>query len=126
MNNFNKTFVNFSNHPSSMWNEAQKKAAEEYGSIVDIAFPCVPADAGVCDIAAMADEYFNKIREYDPVCVMCMGEFTLAFAVYNRLKAAGIKVVVTCSERKANEYKDADGTRHKDSIFEFVQFREII
>ena len=32
-------FVNFSNHPSSLWSENQRKEAEKYGEIVDLKFP---------------------------------------------------------------------------------------
>ena len=32
-------FINFTNHASSKWSDAQLQAAKEYGSIVDIQFP---------------------------------------------------------------------------------------
>ena len=31
-----KMFINLTNHPSDKWSESQRKAAEEYGEIVDI------------------------------------------------------------------------------------------
>ena len=37
-------FVNFSNHPSSLWSENQRKEAEKYGEIVDLKFPSVNPD----------------------------------------------------------------------------------
>mgnify|MGYP003306754194 CR=1 FL=1 len=40
------------------------------------------------------------------------------------LKKQGIKVVAACSERRAEENVKDDGIIEKNSIYEFVQFRE--
>ena len=102
------TFVNFSNHPSRGWSELQRNAAEEYGTIIDIPFPAMT----------------KKIIGVQPDAVMCMGEFVLCFKIVQKLKAKGICVLASCSERKAVEHMEKDGTIRKESIFAFCRFRE--
>ena len=36
-----KTFVNFTNHPSAQWSDRQRREALKYGNIQDIPFPDV-------------------------------------------------------------------------------------
>jgi hypothetical protein len=54
---------------------------------------------------------------------LCQGEFYLSYAVVDRLKSSGIKVVAACSRREVEEIYTADETK-KISRFVFVQFRE--
>lgn len=49
-----KIFINFSNHPSGRWDVKQKKASEQYGRIVDIPFPMVPAQASQEEVGILA------------------------------------------------------------------------
>lgn len=116
-------FINFSNHPSTCWGKNQIKAAEVYGEIVDIPFPAVPADSDEAGIQELADTYIAKIRAYRPACVLCQGEFTLAYRVIHELLQEGIKTVAACSDRVCREYA-IDGITEKTAIFEFVRFRE--
>ena len=88
-----KVFVNFSNHPSNSWDEKQKKASEQYGSIEDLSFPMVSAQASREEVSMLAQDYYRKIMEHHPVAVMCQGEFTLCFRVVELLKQARILVL---------------------------------
>ena len=114
-----KCFVNFSNHPSEGWGKVQKDKALAYGPIVDVSFPLVPGDANEKTIKKMAKECVAAIIEKNPGAVMCQGEFTLSFAVIEKLREEGILVLAACSER--NSFIQ-DGKRITQ--FEFKRFRE--
>lgn len=116
-------FINFTNHSSSRWSEAQLEKAGEYGGIVDIPFPKVEPDCSRETIQKMADKYVKQIVDRKPDCVLCQGEFCLCVAVIEKLKEKGIKVVAACSRREAEETFTEQETR-KISRFVFVQFRE--
>ncbi len=118
-----KTFVNFSNHPSSQWSTKQKAAAETYGPIVDEPFPPVPAFLDERGVALLADEIMLRILAKQPAAVLCQGEFTLAFTVTERLKAEGIPVLAAASDRVTSETTDENGENRKISRFRFVRFR---
>ncbi|MGN0442332.1 MAG: hypothetical protein ACI4FO_06480 [Acutalibacteraceae bacterium] len=118
------SFINFSNHTADNWSVEQKQAALEYGSIVDIPFPNVDPYATEYEISELADDYYEKIISMNPDCVMCSGEFTLTFAIINRLLKSGVRVVAACSERVAAEKTDENGSTYKESVFRFVKFRE--
>ena len=115
------TFINFTNHPSSLWDEAQKQAAEAFGNILDIPFPAVTPNLSEKEIMELGDTFIKTILSHNPAAVLCQGEFTLAFYVTSQLKKQGIPVLAACSERDTvivgNE---------KRSIFKFVQFREYV
>lgn len=117
-------FLNFSNHPSTGWSVEQRKEAEKYGTIADLPFPAVSADASENGIQELAGRYLEKIMEYHPSAVMCQGEFTLTFAIVQGLLKAGIVCVSACSERVTEESVTADGRAVKKSVFRFVKFRE--
>lgn len=119
-------FINFSNHPSSKWGDKQKEAAFAYGQIQDISFPVVPATATKDEIKGLAREYAEKISAYNPTCVMCQGEFSMAVAVIKMLQKMNITCVCACSDRVTTEVIQMDGTMIKTSAFEFIQFREYI
>lgn len=114
-----KSFVNFSNHPSEKWCDAQRKAAEEYGNIVDIAFPSVNPTLNKDGVRELAEQYTSIIVMHKPAAVLCQGEFTLCFAVINMLKEKSVPVFAACSKRIVEET-----AKGKISIFEFEQFRE--
>lgn len=78
----NKVLINVSNHPSEKWSAAQRAA---WTTIIDVAFPNVPATASALDVAVMAEELREQIGRL--MCVMydedefpnlmIQGEFTL-------------------------------------------------
>lgn len=109
--------VNFSNYRYELWPEGLIDAAKEYGEVVDMSFPNVDPTLDEAAILALADVLSEKIIKENPDAVICQGEFTLLYAIVNRLKAAGIKVMVLCLERSMDK-----STNHP--VFEFVRFRE--
>ena len=111
-------FVNFTNHPSSQWGEAQLREAGKYGDIVDVPFPAVDADADETYIVTLAAEYVDKIRRLAPDAVLCQGEFCLAYRVISLLKGDGITVLAACSDRCVRQNGDV-----KEVTFYFKRFR---
>lgn len=82
-------FVNFSNHPSAGWDDAQKEAAAALcgtDRIVDVPFPGVSPELSEEDIRALAQECVQQIAAEKPAAVMCMGEFGLCYQVVSELK----------------------------------------
>ena len=59
-------FVNCSNHPYEIWNDAQKKASAVYGEVKDIPFPFIPPHFSAKDIRELVKEYAEKIEEIIP------------------------------------------------------------
>ena len=126
-NTMNRTFINLTNHPSSLWSDEQLDSARQYGRIVDMPFPAVDPAAGPAEIALIADTCVEKIRAYEEPTVLVQGEFTLTFNLVTRLKAEGIRTLAACSERRVVESKSEDGTATRKSvIFRFRRFREYI
>lgn len=97
---------------------------EEYGEIVDIPFPDVNPRGSNEYINSLVEEFYDKVIEYDNPVVMLQGEFIFTYRLVCKLKANNIKVVASCSERKTVEYTDKNGCTTKQSIFEFVDFKE--
>lgn len=120
----NSIFVNFSNHPSARWSAEQLAAAEAYGRVIDEPFPAVPADMDEAGVARLADEAARRILAKKPAAVLCQGEFTLAFAVTERLKAAGVVVLAASSDRVIETEADENGETRKVSVFRFTRFRK--
>ena len=114
-----KIFINFSNHPSNLWDEEQKAAAQQYGEIVDYAFPEISSVSTEKEIEQKADEISVDIISKNPAAVMCQGEYTLCYLVIAKLIASGIKTLASCTERVVS----IEGNK-KISIFRFVKFRE--
>lgn len=122
----NSIFVNFSNHPSTNWEQAQINAAADIVpdcTITDIPFPQINGNADENEIKRIAGKYAEEIIALNPSAVMCQGEFGLCWHIVPVLKNNGIKVVYSCSERKAAEKITEKGTE-KTSVFSFVRFRE--
>lgn len=117
-------FVNCSNHRVENWCNDQLEAAKVYGEIVDYIFPMVDARASKEDVSKLAENVCRDIIAIHPDVVMCQGEFTLCFAIVNILKNAGIKVVAGCSNRKAVDHMNEDGTITKVAEYKFEKFRE--
>ena len=118
-----RLFINFSNHPSCHWGDAQRAAAEKYGEICDLPFPVVDGLSSEEEVSQLADRYVVQIMSMGSpleLTVHIMGEMTFTFMVVTRLKELGIRCVTSTTERKTT-YND-DGT--KLSEFSFVRFRE--
>lgn len=115
----NNCFINLTNHPSDKWDENQRKAANEYGTIIDIPFPSVNSTATEAEIEQLCGDIVEKVMKYNPYVVLCQGEFTLAFQIINTLLDKGVVVVAACSERKAI----VNGNR-KELYFDFTKFRK--
>ena len=115
--------MNYSNHPSHLWGERQREAAQRYGEIVDLPFPNIPPDLSERELDELAQREAGNILSQNPKCVLCQGEFTFTYRIINRLKAHQIKVVAACSERVATE-KNVDGKTVKAAEFVFQGFRE--
>ena len=113
-----KTFVNFSNHPSFLWEIGQREAALEYGEIVDVPFPDVDPAGDEEYIHFLAEESIARIMEYSPAAVLCQGEFCLAYQVTSMLLEQEILVVAACSKRIVREERN-----RKEVVFEFRRFR---
>ena len=119
-------FLNFTNHPSGAWSQAQRQAALAYGQIVDMPFPDVPPQLSAAQTAALAGDAAARILALAPDCVLCQGEMTLTCEVVRLLQAAGVPVVAACSARCVTTRTDADGCTHRTAEFRFVQFRPYI
>lgn len=116
--------INCTNHPYEIWNDAQRKAAETYGRVVDLPFPQINPQYTAEDLRKLTDEYSEKIELQSPDAVLVAGEFTFAFMLVDKLLRDGIRVLCTCSRRMTFERKNNDGTNEKKSVFLFEGFRE--
>lgn len=115
-------FLNLSNHPSSHWGEEQKKAAAQFGTILDMTFPQISASANESEIESIANDILQQIRsKYADVrlTVHIMGEMTFTYAIVDRLKALGIPCVASCTDRVADDLGQGDKISH----FQFIRFR---
>lgn len=112
-------FINFTNHPSPMWENVQIRAALNYGDLIlDLPFPQVDPKADEIDLQNLAEEKTSEILSLHPTAVLCQGEFGLCFSVVRRLQKAGVQVLYACSERKVR----VEGST-KTVQFDFVKFR---
>lgn len=115
-------FLNFSNHPSSLWSVEQVQAARQYGEIVDLPFPDVDPCADEAAIASFVCEYFEKVKSLgtpDEVTVHLMGEFCFTYSMLNVLREHGYQCIASTSSRKV---VIEDGA--KKVFFEFCAFRK--
>lgn len=117
-------FINLSNHSSDKWSKEMLEAAQQYGQVIDIAFPNVGADWDELKVDEVATQYFEKISQYENPIIMIQGEFTLTYRLVTLCKEKGYKVVSACSERISQEKVCSDGSVNRTSIFKFVRFRE--
>jgi len=120
---FSSVFLNLSNHPSSEWDEKQRKAAEAYGEIEDMPFPQVDPDADEKKIEELAERITEEIlekAETHSITVHIMGEMCLTFAVVSRLTTHGIRCVSSTTERVCETLPDGS----KRTEFHFARFRE--
>jgi len=117
-------FINFTNHHSSTWSQAQKSAAQNYGEIIDMPFPAVDPDKDENYINSLADSFVAEMVKHIPTAVLCQGEMTLAFAVASKLSALGIAIFAASSKRIAHEVIGDKGETIKRSEYRFVKFRK--
>lgn len=116
--------INCTNHPYEIWNDAQRKAAEVYGEVVDFPFPHIDPELTVEDLRKLTEDCCEKIKVRSPAAVMVAGEFTFTFMLVDKLIRDGITVICSCSRRMTVESKKDDGTNEKKSVFLFERFRE--
>ncbi|MBQ4163064.1 MAG: CRISPR-associated protein [Parabacteroides sp.] len=115
-------FVNLSNHPSKTWSETQKKAAQQYGQIIDMPFPTISATGDEQYILNLVNDYKDQIlSQFNPSCdvVHVMGELCFSFALVQELKKNGFVCLASTSERVVEEKEPGI----KEVKFEFMRFR---
>ena len=116
-------FINFTNHPSKLWEKEQRDASLCYGDIIDLPFPNIDPMASKENIREEAARCVKRILSYNPDFVLCQGEFTLAYHVIRLLKENHITVGAACSKRQVTE-KHGDTGNEKTVLFHFIQYRE--
>lgn len=116
-------FVNCTNHPYSIWGDAQRSAAEVYGEVVDLPFPNVDPTLGPDHIRRLVDDYAQRVEAMHAKAVLVAGEFTFTFMLVDKLLVDGENVVCACSSRTTQEVRRPDGSNEKTSVFVFEQFR---
>ena len=113
-----KTFINMTNHPSAKWSDEQKRAASEYGIVVDYTPPSVSPYANEIEINDLAEEYLQKIidfsQEMEVTAIHAMGEQSFMFAFVKKAQAHGFRCVVSTTVRQPSNH------------FTFYQFRDYI
>ena len=116
--------INFSNHPSEFWPEAQLNASRELGELLDMPFPIVDPECDESYIEALANECCAEIlktfeaHQATERAVHVMGEPTLVFEIVIRLKQEGITCLASTTTREAVEDNGV-----KTSKFTFSRFR---
>ena len=118
-----KIFLNHTNHPSDKWTEAERRAAEVYGTVQDFAFPAVDPEWDEVKIEQLAQENGKRILALDPAAVLCQGEFTYCFALVAFLKSHGVTLLSACSKREVEVWTQGEKDL-KISKFVFVRFRK--
>lgn len=119
-----KRFVNVSNHPMRDWDENQLNQAREFGELYEISFPNIDPTLDRHEVQNLAQRCVEKILELDPTTVMVQGEFGGTYFIVQALKEKSIRVVYACSKRIVKEKSLPDGTKIKESRFQFIRFRE--
>lgn len=122
-----KVFINFSNHPSTGWDDAQKSAALSMvapgAAIVDVPFPAVDPAGDDNYISLLAANVIKRIIATSngyPAVINVQGDFGLTFRVVARLLNAGsYKVVAATTARTVTDLGDGK----KIAQFNFVKFR---
>jgi CRISPR-associated protein Csx16 len=116
-------FINLSNHPNENWSVAQREAALGLApEIKDLCFPLVSPEAGIDEIAALADRVVAQLKTEFPGAThaMVQGEFTLAHALVGKLQRISIVCLAATTRREVVEQSGST----KTTRFDFVRFRE--
>lgn len=115
--------INFTNHPSSRWDQNQINAAANFGNIIDLQFPAIDSNGDESYIQELVTKYVSEIENLaeapSETTVHVMGEMTFTFAIIHKLKELGFQCVASTTERMVTEL--SDGT--KMVSFKFVRFR---
>lgn len=118
--------INLSNHPFEDWDEKQLEVARErWGQIIDLPFPMISPTLTTPELQALAQEYCRECVEMirtsadTSSAVHLMGEMVFCYNLITLLKAAGITVVASTTEREVFYINNV-----KSSKFKFVAFRE--
>ena len=126
--------INLTNHPFKHWSKEQKEAAEkQFGEVVDMKFPDIPADADEDYVIKLAVEYGIQIEDildvFEPEGnitqlyedgVHLMGEMTFCYALIDYLGTEMNSFYASTTER--NVHYDKSGNKVVD--FKFVKFRQ--
>lgn len=116
--------INCTNHPSELWGEAQKKAAETFGGTVDFPFPQIAPSDSTEDLRNLAAEYAGKIKAMGGDAVLVAGEFAFVFLLVDKLLSDGVRTLCASSKRLTTEEQRPDGSIEKHSVFVFERFRD--
>ena len=102
-----KLFINFTNHPTSEWDEKQIEAAKKYGKIIDMDFPKIQPDSSEYDIIKLANQYAKTILSKgkpSDLTIHIMGEQTFCHAIINILTEKGARCVASCTQRETFKF----------------------
>ena len=116
-------FVNLTNHPAAQWSEAQRRAAEEYGPILELPFPAVPETADLSLVSKLAALYFRRLRVVENPVVLVQGEAVFTYILVRLLEQARIPALACVSRRCVQETLLPDGTTEKLAVYSFAGFR---
>ena len=121
-----RNFINYTNHPSANWSEAQRQAAQLYGDIIDMDFPEIEPHWDEEQVASLACQQAEEIIIQKPVAVLVQGEFTFSYALISLLQQAGIRVLAACSQRCTESVINEKQETIRRSVFKFVRFRQYL
>lgn len=121
-----RNFINYTNHPSANWSEAQRQAAQLYGDIIDMDFPEIEPHWDEEQVASLACQQAEKIIAKKPVAVLVQGEFTFSYMLISLLLQADIKVLAACSQRCTESVINEKQETIRRSVFKFVRFRQYL
>lgn len=116
--------INLSNHPHSSWKEEQIAAANCYGSIIDIAFPNIPADWNTARVKKYAEKYSKECMSKidastdSSSAIHLAGEPVFCYYVAQRLISSGYMVLTSTTQRNTIEENGK-----KTSVFQFERYR---
>jgi len=117
--------INLSNHAQKFWSEKQKRAARQYGNIVDVPFPAVDPHADLAAIRKLAQEYAQRCRQILAAAtdakhaIHIMGEMTFVYQFIRQMHREVLCLAATGVRDVKDEFPDGG----KISYFQFVQFR---
>lgn len=121
-----RNFINYTNHPSANWSEAQRQAAQIYGEIMDMDFPEIEPPWNESQVFSLAYQQARQIIALKPAAVLVQGEFTFSYALISLLQQAGIRVLAACSQRCTESVINEKQETIRRSVFKFVRFRQYL
>jgi hypothetical protein len=126
--------INNTNREHTTWGEDQLEASKDFGEIVDMIMPGIPAEADEAEADRIAGLVVRRIlrrlgrenagtgNEQD--AVICQGDFTLVYRVVTRLKEARVTVVAPTFQRVTKPTLRPDGTTVPGYSFRFERYRQ--